>query len=342
MIASWSAEVVAALRKRRSFFFGLFLSSCAIVMAIVMVEAFVRFFVDRKVILVSTWNRNNPVVTVKLPARTYAGLSESVRQNLEGLFLMQADPQYIFRVSPKAKLMNCHTGINAEGFRDRESFNFKKRTGKVILVLGDSCYFGLGICREEDTIGPALARALRARGSVFTVFNLSQPGFSTEQGKRLLGEWLPKLKPDILVVGLGWNDLYSSHYSDRQILEDLSSPPFYLFALLRSRWKSAQGQLDGHRVNPSESAENLQEIKSQATAAGARTIVMPLVRAPRAVSWLPDPLVFNSLLPEDPIAKKFTARFRQDHFRADGFHPNAEGVRLIAEWISDRILKDSP
>ena len=88
---------------------------------------------------------------------------------------------------------------NAMGFRGTD---FPPKTDRPrILALGNSCTFGWGV--TEDSVYTAdLQRMLPA----FDVLNCGAPGYSSYQGKILLHEVAPKLKPDIALIMFGWND----------------------------------------------------------------------------------------------------------------------------------------
>lgn len=309
------------------------------VLAFLLAEFGARLAIPREKLFATLSNRKNQGVEVNMPPELAGRLSRSVTHNLRENFLMTADHRYLFRVSPGN--FGCHTGINAEGFRDAEEISKKQREGTVVVLLGDSCFFGLGVCEVSSTLGPALERKLEASGMKATVYNLAQPGFSTEQAKRLLADRLSSLQPSFVVLGTGWNDLMHSTVSDRDVLSRISSNSSYVLALLKGFFISDTPPAPSTRRVPEEHSEdNLKEIISAASGVNAKVIALPLVRAPKTIEWLPDPAPYNQSL-ERIFGTQKAPEMNQSQFRDDGFHPNAAGVEAEAEWISQKIIQSS-
>jgi lysophospholipase L1-like esterase len=96
---------------------------------------------------------------------------------------------------------------NSLGLRSPEVSAKKDRFR--ILVLGDSCTFGLGV-DNEGTYPARLERILNGDGSGdrrFEVINAGVPGYGTWQGARYLESRGLRLKPDLVIACFGNNDV---------------------------------------------------------------------------------------------------------------------------------------
>jgi lysophospholipase L1-like esterase len=100
--------------------------------------------------------------------------------------------------------------INSLGFRGPELTPEKPRGTTRIFAIGDSTTFGLS---GEDCPYPVqmqrLLDAAYGRGT-FQVINAGVEGYSTDYALRLLETRISPLSPDIVIVYIGWNDLYST------------------------------------------------------------------------------------------------------------------------------------
>lgn len=97
---------------------------------------------------------------------------------------------------------------NSHGFRGAEFRARKTHDEFVVLCLGDSVTFGLGLS-DPETWPARLAVALRAApefaGRPVQVINGAVPGWSSVQGMRLLAS-MTALEPDVVVFWFGVND----------------------------------------------------------------------------------------------------------------------------------------
>jgi len=97
--------------------------------------------------------------------------------------------------------------INAAGFPDSDEFDdtLAESVPRRILLVGDSFAFGAG-ASGPDTIFPhVLDRALDAAAET-VVWNASIPGTGQATQYQLLREFLPKLRPQVVVITLYRND----------------------------------------------------------------------------------------------------------------------------------------
>lgn len=101
-------------------------------------------------------------------------------------------------------------GINQYGFRG-EDFPKRKKTGvQRIICLGDSCTFG--VAGDESPYPFQLQQCLNDMDSQEThqTINAGVEGHSSINALLRL-PWLLTFKPDILIVNIGWNDLWISN-----------------------------------------------------------------------------------------------------------------------------------
>ncbi|MBI5362477.1 MAG: hypothetical protein HZA53_04805 [Planctomycetes bacterium] len=99
--------------------------------------------------------------------------------------------------------------VNALGLRGPEHADAGEDDARV-LVLGDSLVYGQGV-GEEDTLPRALERALARRAGPDArracVWNGGVRSYNTEQELALLEELLPRVRPNVVVLGWYANDL---------------------------------------------------------------------------------------------------------------------------------------
>lgn len=100
--------------------------------------------------------------------------------------------------------------INAAGFRGPE-LPEPLRPGSVILAVGDSTTFGWNV-RDDETWPHGLQRYLAASGleQRVLVVNAGVPSYTSSQVRLYLEELLPRLEPDVVLVGVLWNDVWFS------------------------------------------------------------------------------------------------------------------------------------
>lgn len=91
---------------------------------------------------------------------------------------------------------------NSLGLRDRE-YPIERSPGKKrMLVLGSSFSWGYGVEREEIYM-----ELLESRYPNWEIINASVSGYGTDQELLYLREWGPKLRPDVVLLALHYNDV---------------------------------------------------------------------------------------------------------------------------------------
>jgi lysophospholipase L1-like esterase len=238
------------------------------------------------------------------------GLISEPREHLDpGPYTADAELGWILRPDYRGVyrgyLFEAATSTNSLGFRGPDWDAARQSAEHRILVLGDSCTFGLGVA-DAQTFPALLEARLRAQGRKAAVFNAGIPGYDTAQEARLLSRLMAVVRPDLLIVAWLPNDITddSAEHArllqviDGQLISDvaqyrawrrtiehhgLKRSALYRFAqtrakLLRLRSRTRSVPLDRERLRASQ--ESLLEIQRQADALGARTLLVLLPRRP--------------------------------------------------------------
>ncbi len=144
--------------------------------------------------------------------------------------MFEFDPLLCWRL--KAKLRDIwwdFTPVSTNGQHLRMDHDVGVKKGIRIVVLGDSVTFGYRVPVAHDRQQPSrfdatekpypvlLESKLRAAfpGREIEVLPLACPGYTSTQALAWLKRDIAKLKPDIVVACLGWNDVRSAGIADR-------------------------------------------------------------------------------------------------------------------------------
>ena len=117
---------------------------------------------------VASRNVSDPVaLALQLPERLAQGIEGTLRYNLVSDVLTAPDRRLLFRVrpNPTGEQVFCYGGIDERGFRN--GLTHRSTNSAAILLLGDSCAFGWGICDFDQTLGAQLERRLIEGGASF-------------------------------------------------------------------------------------------------------------------------------------------------------------------------------
>lgn len=180
---------------------------------------------------------------------------------------------------------------------------------RLVLAFGDSLYAGYGL-EQTQSFPAVLERELEGLGIPARVVNAGVSGDTTSAGLRRLQFTLEGLerKPDLVLLGLGANDA------------------------LRG-------------LDPAETRRNLDTMLKSLESEGI-PVMMTGMLAPRNLdsAYVRQ---FDSIYPD--LAQRHGADLdpffldgvitRSDLLLADGMHPNAEGIRLIARRLAPRVAK---
>lgn len=127
--------------------------------------------------------------------------------------LWVCDPLLYFRINP-AQVIEGRP-LNRAGFRSAE-FEPRVEGATRVLALGDSCTYGLlspdqtnGLEILSEPYPQKLQRLADERlgPGRLEVLNAGVPGYNTYQGLLLLRGKLRGLRPDVITIRYGWNDL---------------------------------------------------------------------------------------------------------------------------------------
>ncbi len=106
-----------------------------------------------------------------------------------------------------------------------------------IACFGNSCTFGWRM-NEAETYPKQLEDSLNqnATDRSFTVFNCGVPGYSSFQGRRLLQEYVPKLRPQYVTICFGWNDHWAAGFDIEDKKQQM--PPQWVIDIQNAASKS--------------------------------------------------------------------------------------------------------
>lgn len=96
--------------------------------------------------------------------------------------------------------------INSLGLRGPEISRQKPPDARRIAIVGESSAFGYSVSDGQEA-ARLLEKVLRERGQAVEVVNGGVPGYNLFQSLVRYQEVLGPLKPDLVIVYLGWNDL---------------------------------------------------------------------------------------------------------------------------------------
>jgi lysophospholipase L1-like esterase len=108
--------------------------------------------------------------------------------------------------------------LNSEGFRGAEFPATKSPSAFRVVCLGDSWTFGANVGQSQAY--PQRLQALLAQefpGARVEVLNLGVLGYSSYQGRQLLGRRGLALQPDVVVIGFAMNDASVTGYRDKDL-----------------------------------------------------------------------------------------------------------------------------
>jgi acyl-CoA thioesterase-1 len=172
--------------------------------------------------------------------------------------------------------------------------------GTVVLAFGDSVTHGTGAKKDENY------PTLLAQRSGWKVVNAGIPGDTAGAAKSRIDALLLKTNPALVIVELGGNDF------------------------LRRRSESAV-------------KEDLRAVLQAVKKAGAMPV---LVAVPEfslvGFGGLSDSAIYAALAEEEKVLlvqDVFSKVLSDPSLRTDRIHPNAEGYRVLADGITDALVK---
>jgi lysophospholipase L1-like esterase len=302
--------------------------------------------------------------SLAVPLAISENVGGALRWNLQSNVLTYPDRHLLFRVQPNPthEPVFCYEGIDELGFRNRTP---APPADVRVLLLGDSCAFGWGICKLENTLGPAIERQMLARGIRAAVFSRAQPGYSTAQGLILFRRWFASTAPHVVVLYFGWNDgRIANGMTDAEALRVmplLSSEPIQFLvgtamfrtleaaerSILPTVWAANRARPAARpRVSRAESLANLRAMTTEARTAGAEVVVIPGLYTGGKFSPVPDIDGYNREIAEGLRGEATVLDLPEmmpgsaaaaSYFQPDGYHPNARGASFIAAAVAAAV-----
>jgi lysophospholipase L1-like esterase len=122
--------------------------------------------------------------------------------------VFQSHPHLVIQGIPSvsATVMGTTISHNALGFRGPEISLEAKRRKRIVAVGGSTTY---GVSVSDSDTWPALLQ--KELGEAVEVINAGIPAASTVEHIHLLATIVPELKPDVLLLHVGLNDLRNMH-----------------------------------------------------------------------------------------------------------------------------------
>jgi lysophospholipase L1-like esterase len=289
--------------------------------------------------------------------------------------LFMADPRLFWRVRPNLKDIYWDFTVvstNAQGLRHEGDIGRKTPGSFRIVCLGDSVTFGFRVPMAFPNWPHDFDRALfpypgvaekklRAANPTrqIEVIPLAAPAYTSYQGLDWLKRDIDCLKPDVVTVCFGWNDVCLRPVPDREsmpmdvahvIARELlvHSQAVAHFAKWRGRKQSKEYVSNGPpvaRVSKDDYVANLLEICELSRAHGARAVVIGQVYRDGQVNPAEAKLVreYRDTLREAAAAKGVpylqvdelieTNYPANDRLFGELIHPNADGHQVMAREI---------
>jgi len=217
-------------------------------------------------------------------------------------FVEEAAPPFYFRL--KKGYRSPSVNINQQGMRGPEQIS---RPGvKRALFMGESVHFGVKLFHEHDLWSFRLKKLLDQKAdSNWEILNFSFPGYNTHQYKAFFEQELLSLKPELLILAIGGNDITQARIFGEKWFPGMTYPFDFLVALARkSHWwdkvlnrsclyflwrrKSKEAQQSaafntqaGFKKEESFQTvfTNIEDITGSARACGVKVIYMPFLPA---------------------------------------------------------------
>jgi lysophospholipase L1-like esterase len=254
---------------------------------------------------------------------------------------LQRSPSLSMEFRPHCVGEMEHTPMvtNALGMRGPE---LRDDGARRILAIGDSCTWGWQVGQDE-TYPADLQRLLDQQDGPerYQVLNAGVPGYTSYQVLVALREKGLPLKPAIVIIAVGFNDLFNTGdvveqiTNERRLMPLLRADDFLLSTSTLYRWArwnaSGGNQPTGAvRVTASDYARNLREMVELSRAQGAHVLLLSF--------WNPrDPHTAYPVVPRDTAAALHLPLITYDGPVLDAVHPTPEGYRVLAAEIADRL-----
>jgi len=222
--------------------------------------------------------------------------------------------------------------------------NLRTDGARRILAVGDSCTFGWRVS-EADTYPAQLEAVLnrRAGGDRYQVINAGVPGYTSYQGLVYLQEQGLALRPEIVVIGFGFNDTFLTGDVETQLARAPLTTPFFVVddALIYHssfyrwmRWRAnALAPKDlAPRVTAEKYGQNLAAMVQAVQATGAHPLLVSFWNA------IGEQKAYRAAL--IAAAERTSASVvSYSGMRMDIVHPTAAGYRDLGNDIADKLAE---
>ncbi|MCP4041686.1 MAG: SGNH/GDSL hydrolase family protein [Gammaproteobacteria bacterium] len=330
---------------------------------LLVIELILSFFeIDYRPENVLIKNEFDPELrSVEVPAYFAAKTAGTIAFNTTANPLTYPDSDLIFKVrpNPDGQKIFGYEGINSFGYRG--DFDFSTQAKKVV-VLGDSCVFGWGLPKLEDTFPHLLESLFKGEGWDYRVYNLGQPGYSTTQGLKIHQNWMGQIQPDIVVLYFGWNDIWPTPLlTDSQTIRmaGLNKSVFlqeirrlYIYGLMYKILETLNVLPQQERYSMETAGykprvprdEVIRNYSRMIKGMQAIIILPPFGNINHSIAQLMDDYkhdVKASMQDKTTVLQltemEGNSPETKDYYTKDGFHPNRQGSLHIAESLYDVI-----
>ena len=223
-----------------------------------------------------------------------------------------------------------------------------------ILAIGDSRTYGLGV-GDGDTYPVYLQAAFdREQAGSVDVLNAGVPGYTTLQGLQYLRERGMDLEPDLVLVCFAYNDaveIPAPGIGDCD-WENPKASPFGFMSLLKDAVRGAHLDRDPlfsprtARLRPGEMLDCLIEIRNVCAARGAQALFLAWPALSEMVGEELNQPHYAGIVREAarlahvPVISLFDVlEIHSDRIFLDDIHLNAEGNRIVADYLAGEIEK---
>lgn len=215
-----------------------------------------------------------------------------------------------------------------------------------ILAVGDSCTFGWRVSEAESY--PAQLEAVlnrRAGGDRYQVINAGVPGYTSYQGLVYLRERGLALRPEIVVIGFGFNDTFPTGDVETQLARAPLTTPFFIVddALIYhssfyrwTRWRANELAPKGlaPRVPPEKYEQNLTAMVQAVQDTGAQPLLLSFWNEMGEQKDYRGALRAAAERTGAPVVS-------YSGMRMDIVHPTAAGYRDLGNDIADKLAEMS-
>lgn len=314
-----------------------------------------------------------PAPMPQAESNTFRHSAISTRKALEqGAIPLASDPERGWTLTPQAVVPGGDFSFrtNADGLRGPE-ITPKPEGARRLMSLGDSSIFGDGVAEEKVFTEVAARELAAAWGTPVDAVNGGVPGHAAEQSLVTLQMVGPRARPDWVVIGNQWSDLYGGMHGIDDPTFLPASEGLRRIAVYRLLWRGLAPWLEARKVTWLAGREQVGSLDGEGTP--TRTPLPRYIEALRTLAReseklgarpvfliLPAPMDFDRVPPPETVLA-FRAAIRTvggelgapvvdgpEAFRTGGanigyfddqVHPNTIGHAMLGHLVAEAILK---